>query len=123
MLTPEQKNAVIAKTVFEWLKNEKAIRFANCFLLPTSESYDEKKAFAQIMKTKLLTSLEQTILEAIPDLHQTRESTSGEKCNMCHTAPALEPHACPFKVDVDDNHDPNYCNCCKECQSDCANEI
>ena len=37
--------------------------------------------------------------------------------------PGEEPHSCPYAEEINDDHDPEYCNCCEECQQECHWEI
>ena len=38
-----------------------------------------------------------------------------------HTVP-IEPHTCPFSVEIHDDYD-TLCNCCEECEYQCAMDI
>ena len=40
-----------------------------------------------------------------------------------HRVPAYKKHACQFEVEIHDNDDDNYCNCCKTCEHECAMDI
>ena len=48
-----------------------------------------------------------------------------ESMAMCKCAknPSTEPHACPYAKDVNNNHDPEFCTCCAECEHQCRMEI
>lgn len=35
---------------------------------------------------------------------------------------ALEPHTCPFKEDINGDHE-TLCTCCEPCQNGCAQDI
>ena len=39
----------------------------------------------------------------------------------CGRGPKQEPHTCPFKREIQDNYEE--CTCCKECESDCRDNI
>lgn len=42
----------------------------------------------------------------------------------CEKNPVTEYfHSCPFASDVENNDDPEHCNCCDECQEQCAMDI
>jgi hypothetical protein len=48
------------------------------------------------------------------------------KCENCGLRSAQEPHPCPYKLDVgnaDDDDETLWCNCCYNCQSECADDI
>lgn len=32
-------------------------------------------------------------------------------------------HPCPYQSDVNNDPDPEYCNCCDECEFQCAQDI
>ena len=38
------------------------------------------------------------------------------------TRPAAPPHPCPFKQEIHEDNE-TLCNCCKECQHECAQDI
>ncbi len=42
-------------------------------------------------------------------------------CSKCGQNPASELHPCPFAEEINDNHEE--CDCCDECESECADEI
>lgn len=41
----------------------------------------------------------------------------------CCTATSLPFHSCPYQEDVHNNPDPEYCNCCPECEEQCRQDI
>lgn len=41
----------------------------------------------------------------------------------CCAAENREPHSCPFQADVHGNNDPEYCDCCEECEYQCSQDI
>lgn len=42
----------------------------------------------------------------------------------CGRAPATsEYHQCPYECEILDNHDENYCDCCEECERNCAEDV
>jgi len=44
--------------------------------------------------------------------------------NTCPHAKKDDPlHPCPYHDDVNNANDPEYCNCCEECTSECSAEI
>lgn len=47
-----------------------------------------------------------------------------ELCTGCKKNPATgEAHSCPYQSDVNDDHDEGYCNCCSDCEQQCADDI
>lgn len=44
-------------------------------------------------------------------------------CGKCGKQPAQGLHRCPYQYDINDNDDPEYCDCCDACQIDCAMDI
>ena len=40
-------------------------------------------------------------------------------CPRCQTNDAAESHTCPFAVEIHDDSE-SLCNCCIECERDCA---
>ena len=46
-----------------------------------------------------------------------RSRTICKKCNMYE---ASEPHPCPYKEEIADDH--TLCTGCKECEADCARD-
>ncbi len=46
-----------------------------------------------------------------------------ELCEKCGVNEAQELHPCPFQAVINDNHDPENCNCCYECERDCRQSI
>lgn len=42
--------------------------------------------------------------------------------NNCCNESTLELHSCPYQSDVNGN-DEDYCDCCKDCEYDCVQEI
>lgn len=32
-------------------------------------------------------------------------------------------HSCPYAEDVNDNNDPEYCDCCPSCENECMWDI
>jgi len=46
-----------------------------------------------------------------------------ELCEKCGKNPAQEPHPCPYQEEINDNHDPECCTCCPECEQQCRDDI
>lgn len=46
---------------------------------------------------------------------------SDDVCQSCKGEPK-DWHPCPFSVDVDGD-DETLCNCCDECEDNCADDI
>jgi hypothetical protein len=40
----------------------------------------------------------------------------------CKNQATCEPHPCPFQEDVNNDHE-DRCNCCSDCQHECAMDI
>lgn len=46
-----------------------------------------------------------------------------DKCNTCEKEDgAADQHSCPYQEDVQGN-DSDYCNCCEDCERECAMAI
>lgn len=45
-----------------------------------------------------------------------------KKCSVCKKNAAQEEHTCPFREDVNDDHD-SLCDCCDECEQNCCDNI
>lgn len=43
-------------------------------------------------------------------------------CNNCKIREKTELHTCPFKVEIDDDIE-SVCDCCEECQDQCADDV
>ncbi len=43
-------------------------------------------------------------------------------CEKCGINEAQDDHLCPYSEDIDDDHDTE-CNCCEECEQNCADSI
>jgi hypothetical protein len=47
-----------------------------------------------------------------------------EKPRLCKCGnPAGDMHSCPYASDINDDDDPEYCNCCEDCTLQCVEEI
>lgn len=44
------------------------------------------------------------------------------KCSRCKANPAQEDHTCPFSCEIHENYD-RMCDCCMDCETDCAMDI
>ena len=42
-------------------------------------------------------------------------------CGTCKINPVQEEHTCPYKTEINDNYE--LCTCCKECETECSDEI
>lgn len=50
------------------------------------------------------------------------DKDKNSKCQKCKKKNALELHSCPYRSDV--NNDNKFvCNCCRSCQTDCAQDV
>lgn len=45
-----------------------------------------------------------------------------EICDRCKLVKAQELHLCPFKEEINTDHE-TLCNCCEYCQTDCKDSI
>ena len=45
-----------------------------------------------------------------------------EKCENCENYPAAEPHTCPYAEEINIDK-TTLCNCCKNCESNCAQDL
>lgn len=66
MITTTQKGSLVAIAVLEWLQAAKSNTYVPWVLNLESDSYDPVKAAIQESETRLLESLEQCIMDAIP---------------------------------------------------------
>lgn len=51
-----------------------------------------------------------------------------EKCSRCdgdfqEEGEVVVNHSCPYAEEINDNYDPSFCNCCKECRRQCCMDI
>ncbi len=46
----------------------------------------------------------------------------SELCKRCKQNPAEVEHKCPYKEDVNDDHE-SLCICCSDCARECAMDI
>lgn len=51
------------------------------------------------------------------------EAIIAGKCMKCGKSVPDGMHSCPYAADINNNDDPNYCNCCEECEHECAMDI
>ena len=45
-----------------------------------------------------------------------------EKCSVNEVDDLCRRHSCPFQVEIYDNDDDKYCNCCSECETECSKD-
>ena len=45
-----------------------------------------------------------------------------KKCPSCGKREATEPHTCPFQVEINGDEE-TLCECCSECEGECAMDI
>lgn len=51
------------------------------------------------------------------------ENDENVECTSCRCGePGEDEHTCPFAEDINDDHE-SLCNCCAECQYQCAMDI
>jgi len=48
---------------------------------------------------------------------------SEAKCSVCGVNAAVEPHACPYACQIDNDCSDNFCTCCTECEEACEENI
>lgn len=51
-----------------------------------------------------------------------KEVKDDSTCENCGKNPAEALHPCPFRADVNDDSE-TLCNCCPECEHECAMDI
>lgn len=44
-------------------------------------------------------------------------------CQSCKNNSAEKLHSCPYAREINDNNDPEYCNCCDDCTQQCCDDI
>ncbi len=45
-----------------------------------------------------------------------------DKCDSCEKNLAEDDHTCPYAEDIGDDSE-TLCNCCEECEGECARDI
>lgn len=51
-----------------------------------------------------------------------KDTTEDNLCHHCQTNDATEPHPCPYKAEIGDDAE-TLCNCCADCEYECAQDI
>jgi len=51
------------------------------------------------------------------------DRNGAELCGKCKKTPGEDPHKCPYAEDIEGDSDPEYCNCCPECEELCHSDI
>ena len=51
------------------------------------------------------------------------DQDTDKVCSRCEKNPADCLHSCPYQSDINDNEDPEYCDCCQNCTYECAMDI
>ena len=46
----------------------------------------------------------------------------SDNCNKCDK-PSPGWHSCPYASEINDDEDPEYCNCCDDCTHECCMDI
>lgn len=41
----------------------------------------------------------------------------------CNNPAERRKHSCPYQEEINNNNDPNYCNCCSDCRYECAMDV
>jgi hypothetical protein len=57
-------------------------------------------------------------------IEEDEKNATEEKNDMCPTCgnnPATEPHACPYKSEINGNEEE--CTCCPDCEHECAMDV
>jgi hypothetical protein len=52
-----------------------------------------------------------------------RMSAKVDKCHGCEKNDSPGLHSCPYQCDINDNCVDDYCNCCDDCQHECAMDV
>lgn len=52
-----------------------------------------------------------------------KDPEKPSKCEKCGIESFTALHGCPYAEEINDNYDPEYCQCCRQCTKECAEEI
>lgn len=63
--TEERRGNKVAKAVWAWLQEQKAVQFVPWVTNPASDKYDHVKAREQEIRDKILGELERVIMDAV----------------------------------------------------------
>jgi hypothetical protein len=50
------------------------------------------------------------------------EGNGPLECESCGRPGGKAPHTCPYREDINDDHETE-CNCCDHCEQECAYDI
>ena len=50
-------------------------------------------------------------------------STDPPQCQRCKRPVSGDRHACPYASEIGDDDNPEFCNCCDDCMTECCQEI
>lgn len=56
------------------------------------------------------------------EIEKVFEYHEEDKCESCENEGSLEPHTCPYSEEIGGDFE-TLCNCCENCQSNCAGDI
>ena len=48
---------------------------------------------------------------------------AGATCQRCKGPVSGELHGCPYRIEINDSTNAEYCNCCDRCRHECAMDI
>jgi hypothetical protein len=51
------------------------------------------------------------------------ENEENKLCKCGKNPPSPDLHSCPFAVEIADNDDEDYCDCCDDCIYECAMDV
>ena len=56
-------------------------------------------------------------------IHKTQGMLLVDVTDECTCDNEIEPHPCPYEMDIHDNDYPEFCTCCPRCEQECADRI
>lgn len=87
-LTEDQKGNMVAKAIWQWLQNRKAVQFVPWVLDKNSGHYNPVKVAVQNERDKIYAELERVIRLAMPSEIQEKK-TNKELCCKCKDAASI----------------------------------
>jgi hypothetical protein len=51
------------------------------------------------------------------------KDTDAAPCQNCGAVSTKSLHSCPYACEIHDDHNEEYCNCCSNCEEQCAMDI
>lgn len=94
----------------------KTVKMKTPFLDKKIQELEQESVFSSF------TEYDNKKLEEYQEIKRFIKSRLANKCNMCNKNKSKKLHTCPYHEDI--NNDSNtLCNCCDECQMECAMSI